>query len=118
MGDEHEFAPGWLEQTTMRAKASRTMEQAAEKGLNKVLAPYEDRIASLEAGNARLREALEAHHNWHLSVDEPDSYAVPDGRGGWIGLNRAEEYADSALYEQTLTALAGKEDNDGRDEPA
>ncbi|SNZ21705.1 hypothetical protein [Cohaesibacter gelatinilyticus] len=71
------------------------------------------RIEELEEASARLfchladaKSALKMHHRWHLDCDELDSYAVPDGQGGWIGLNRAEEYADSSMHDITEAILS------------
>jgi len=71
------------------------------------------RIEELEEANAKLfchladaKNALKIHHRWHLDCDELDSYAVPDGEGGWIGLNRAEEYADSEMHDITDAILS------------
>jgi hypothetical protein len=71
------------------------------------------RIEELKEANAKLfchiadaKNALKMHHRWHLDCDELDSYAVPDGEGGWIGLNRAEEYADSEMHDITDAILS------------
>lgn len=55
---------------------------------------------------SEMEKALQAHHRWHMDGDDSENYAVPDGKGGWIGLNRATQYADSQLYEQTVSALS------------
>lgn len=77
--------------------------------MQKTIRGQDKTIDRLSAENKRLREALVEHHRWHMDCDEPDSYAVPDGKGGWVGLNRAEEYADSSLYGKTRAALIAKE---------
>lgn len=75
-----------------------------------------DLLHSKDARIAELEGALNAHHRWHLDCDEPDSYAVPDGNGGWLGLNRAEEYSQSYLYDLTILALS-KPGPNSPDEP-
>jgi hypothetical protein len=79
-----------------------TMYQASDAGKFRIV-PDDlcDRIlAALTASEAQpaqpaLREALQAHHEWHLA-SEPDA----DGAGG------AEAYCDSALFDRTVAALA------------
>lgn len=56
-----------------------------------------ERIAALEA---TLRE----HHNWHL---QSGPIGLQDGSGGWIEIDNAAEYSDSAMYERTEKLLAG-----------
>ena len=57
---------------------------------------------------ARLREALITHHHWHLETGV--ILKIPTGDGDFVELDNAEEYADSALYEQTAIALSPSQD--------
>lgn len=47
--------------------------------------------------------ALEAHHEWHLAQTDPDQH----------GTIPAEAYEESALYDQTVAALAIKDTTHG-----
>ena len=44
------------------------------------------------------------HHHWHLETGV--ILKIPTGDGDFVEMDNAEEYADSALYEQTAIALS------------
>lgn len=50
-----------------------------------------------------LHAALQKHHDWHL---QSGSVGLPDGEGGWIEIDNAAEYSDSALCSETMKALS------------
>lgn len=51
-----------------------------------------------------LLRTLREHHNWHLQAG---TIGLQDGDGGWIEIDNAAEYTDSALYERTAKLLEG-----------
>lgn len=60
------------------------------------------RLTAAEARARELAAALRWHHRWHLESGE---LGLPDGDGGWIGIDNAAEYSDSKMCEQTIAAL-------------
>lgn len=49
-----------------------------------------------------LRKALQKQHDWHL---QSGPVGLPDGEGGWIEIDNAAEYSDSAMCSETMAAL-------------
>lgn len=49
-----------------------------------------------------LLKLLRDHHRWHV---ESGTMGIPDGKGGWLEIDNAAQYADSRLHERTAVAL-------------
>lgn len=62
------------------------------------------RAEAAEAENARLREALRSHHEWHQNLGEIGLYK--DDNGEWVAIDMSLEYTDSALCRETFQALS------------
>lgn len=79
---------GWRDRVKchMRAQAERVTALSAE-------------LAEARAEVERLRDALQAHHEWHLAQDR-------DG-GAW-GIDPVDAYSESGLCESTIAALEAK----------
>lgn len=61
-------------------------------------------IERLRSELDKARQVLRQHHKWHLDAGE---IGLPDGDGGWIGIDAASEYGDSLLFEHTTAVLDG-----------
>lgn len=96
--DAREAEEPWAANVRLNAEVAR---------LRKALVREEAAHTATMREAAHLREALEAHHDWHQASGV---WLVPDPAGGApIEIDNAAEYADSSLCEQTMRAPAARD---------
>lgn len=70
----------------------------------KMLRQLRTDLTTAQARIAEIEGVLKWHHDWHLQVGD---IGLPDGEGGWIGIDNSDAYSDSLMCEKTTALLAG-----------